>query len=202
MAYRLAVCGLLVLFAFWAVTYATFYPLTNFLWTCNVAFILAVIGICVERRGTLLVSTALCIAAIPDILWAIDASSRALFGRHLFGGTEYLFDANIPLRVRLASFEHLLVPIVLVWTLHRRGYDRRAWQLAAIIVPTVYYVTYWVAPPALHTNWVWGVFAKQQPWMPAIVYPGVAAFVFVAVLCSLAHITACRWLPQIKVAPA
>ncbi len=196
MAYRITRLLFAAFFVFWLLSYWRYYPLTNFLWTCNVAFMLAAAGIFLTPRNTLLASAAFCIVAVPDVLWALDVSVRALTGKHLFGGTEYLFDAAIPLGVRAASFEHLVLPAMLLWTLRRRGYDPRGFLLAAILVPGIYYLTYFVAPPAKHVNWVWGLFATPQTWMPSIWYPALAAGVFVVVFCGLTHLAARRWLPS------
>jgi hypothetical protein len=40
------------------------------------------------------------------LLWAIDVAARLLTGRHLFGGTEYMWDGAVPLFVRLLSLFH------------------------------------------------------------------------------------------------
>lgn len=196
MTYRVARVFFVAFFAFWAMSYLWFYPITNFLWTCNVAFVFAAIGIVAMPRSSLLVSAALCMVVIPDVLWSFDVAVRGLSGKHLVGGTEYIFDNKIPVTVRAASFEHVVLPLMLIWTLVREGYDRRAFRVCAIVIPIVYYASYLLVPPALHTNWVWGLFASRQNWMPGWLYPGVAAVVFVVAFCGLSHLAACRWLPK------
>jgi hypothetical protein len=56
----------------------------------------------------------------------------------LIGLTNYMFDASIPRCIRgLSLFQAL--PVLLVWMLHRLGYDHRAWLwqtiVAAVVLP-------------------------------------------------------------------
>ena len=66
---------------------------------------------------------------MPALLWGMDAGARLVTGRHLFGGTEYMWDGRVPLAVRLLSLFHLVLPVVLVVALRRTGYDRRGLSL-------------------------------------------------------------------------
>src|SRR5207253_906813 len=68
--------------------------------------------------------------AIPvGLLWIADVVSRMATGRHLFGGTEYMWNAGIPLPVRLLSLFHLALPLALIAVLRRVGYDHRGLAL-------------------------------------------------------------------------
>lgn len=182
-------------FLTWLASYSAQYPLTNFLWTCNIALAITAFSVFL-RRDSLGLSMALCLVVVPDVLWMMDVLVRALFGKHLTGGTEYVFDASIPWLVRCVSFEHALMIPFLLYMLRRRGYDRRALLAVAVLVPIVYYVTYFVSNPLLHTNWVWGLFASRQSWFPALVYPGVAAALFLIIFATPVHFAARRYLPS------
>ena len=54
-------------------------------------------------------------------------------GRHLIGGTEYMWDPRWPLFTRLLSLYHVVLPPLLVLALRRIGYDRRGYLLQSAI---------------------------------------------------------------------
>jgi hypothetical protein len=147
--------------ALWAPAYAATWGWRNFLAFCDVAVLLTCAGLW-SRSALLLSSQAL--AAIPaGILWAVDVLARLVGGRHLFGGTEYMWDARVPLPVRLLSLFHLLLPVVLVLALRRTGYHRRALLLqigvtapllvAARLLAVGKNLNYAFTDPLLHRQW-------------------------------------------------
>src|SRR5438309_1206488 len=79
---------------------------------------------------------------------AFDAGSRLFSGRHVFGGTEYLWDSRFPLAVRLLSLFHLFWPALLLWSLRRVGYDRRGFSLQIGIASALLIVSRLVGPSA------------------------------------------------------
>ena len=104
----------------WAIVYASYYPLANFLWTCNTGLILATLGVALGDNRFIL-SVCLILVALPDLLWTIDVAVAWLTGMHPLGGTAYMFDSKIPWLVRLFSLEHLLLtPILITLTLASR----------------------------------------------------------------------------------
>jgi hypothetical protein len=110
--------------AVWIPTYAATWGWTNFLAFCDVAVFLTCAGL---WFGNALLLSSQALAAIPaGLLWAVDVTARLLTGRHLFGGTEYMWNGRVPLYVRLLSLFHLLLPVLLVLALRRTGYHRRA----------------------------------------------------------------------------
>jgi hypothetical protein len=105
-------------------SYTWAYGPANFLFLCNVAVILFCVGL--WRGSALLVSVAALSSLVIDIGWLFDFAPRLVLGRHLFGGTEYMWDPRWPLFTRLLSLYHLGLPLALVLALRRLGYDRRA----------------------------------------------------------------------------
>ena len=103
----------------------------NFLHLCDVAVILTCLGL--WSGNPLLISSQAVSSLLIDIAWALDVAWRFFLGHHLIGGTEYLFDARFPLGVRLLSLFHLVMPALLLWSLHRVGYDRRGWPVQSAI---------------------------------------------------------------------
>ncbi|MEM1262093.1 MAG: hypothetical protein AAGH76_06835 [Pseudomonadota bacterium] len=186
----------IIVAALWTATYVSFYPVLNLLWTCNVGLLLVAVGIASSHAGSL--SIGMLVSLVPDLLWIVDVLSRLTTGAHLFGGTEYMFDPAIPWGIRALSLEHALLPLVAVAALCVTGYERRAWWLVWPLIVAVYYLSYAFTDPYWQVNWVWGVFARDQTWMPALVYPFVAASVFWLVLAGSMHLFAVRVFPATR----
>src|SRR6266571_852416 len=113
--------------AVWLPAYASVWGPLNFLHLCDVAVILTCAGLWLG--SPLLLSSQAVSSIVADVLWSVDAGSRLFFGRHVFGGTEYMWDASFPLAVRLLSLFHVAWPALLLWALRRVGYDRRGFAL-------------------------------------------------------------------------
>jgi hypothetical protein len=113
--------------AVWFPAYAVVWGWQNFLLVCDIAVILTFAGL--WRGNALLLSSQAVGSLVPDALWFLDVAWRFALGRHLFGGTEYLWDARFPLWVRLLSFFHVALPVVVVYAVSRVGYDPRGWKL-------------------------------------------------------------------------
>lgn len=115
----------------WVPAYASVWGFANFLHLCDVAVIVTCAGI--WSGSALLLSSQALFSIFADLLWDVDVCSRLISGRHLFGGTEYLWQPGFPLFVRLLSLFHVVQPLVLLWCLRRVGYDRRGLPLQAAI---------------------------------------------------------------------
>lgn len=122
--------------AVWFPVYWHAWGPANFLHLCDVAVILTCIGL--WTGNALLLSSQAVSSVVIDILWALDVAAWLLFRRHFIGGTEYLFDPTCPLWIRLLSLFHIVMPLLLIWSLSRLGYDRRGFPLqTAIALPVV-----------------------------------------------------------------
>ena len=117
--------------AVWIPAYASVWGPRNFLLLCDVAVLLTCAGLWLG--SPLLLSSQAVSSILADAVWAMDAGSRLFLGRHVFGGTEYMWDASFPLAVRLLSLFHLFWPVLLVWSVRRVGYDRRGLGLQIAI---------------------------------------------------------------------
>ena len=125
----------LVWLAVWGSAYAWKYGFANFLQLCDVAVIVTCVGL--WRGSPVLLSSQALSSLVVDVAWDLDLAWRGLTGGHLVGGTEYMWDAGIPLWLRLLSLFHVALPLVLVWSLRRVGYDPRAFRLQAGIAAAV-----------------------------------------------------------------
>jgi hypothetical protein len=137
-------CLALLFLGVWFVAYWHAWGPANFLHLCDIAEILTCVGL--WTNSALLVSSQAVSSVLIDIVWTLDAAARLLFGRHLIGGTEYLFDGSTPLWARLLSLFHIILPFILLWSLARLGYDRRAWKLQSAILLPVLIASRFVTP--------------------------------------------------------
>jgi len=150
----------------WAPVYWRQYGPQNFLYFCDVGNFLIAIGLWCESR--LILSWQAVGLLVFQTLYAFDLIAALIFGRHLVGGTEYMFDPNISLLVRLLGLYHLVVPPLLLWTVCRLGYDSEAWKwqtlTACILVPLNFF---W--RPQYNVNWARGL-GHEQHTVSAWVY--------------------------------
>jgi hypothetical protein len=153
---------------FWVPTYAGFYGLQNFLWICDLCNFILLVGLWLESRT--LISSQLIGVLIVDIFWALDVAAALFLGYHPIGGTAYMFDANIPLYVRLMSLFHVFTPLVLVFAVLRVGYEKRGVILQTGITWMALAVSYLLTEPEQNINWVWGPFGEPQKAVDSWLY--------------------------------
>ena len=145
----------------WMPAYYQAWGWENFLHFCDVALILSCLGFAFQNRLLLSTQTLGCLAIC--IVWTLDAAFRLALGRHLIGGTEYMFDRTIPEWLRALSLYHIALPIVLLWAIFRIGYDARAWRVQSAIAAAILIASRFVAPdqnlnsafadPVFHRAW-------------------------------------------------
>lgn len=151
----------IVWLAIWTPTYWRTWGASNFLQLCDIAVVLTCVGI--WTGSSLLISSQAISSLLIDVLWMIDAGGRFISGRHLIGGTEYLFDSQYPLWVRLLSLFHVAMPLVLIWAVRTVGYDPRGLWLQCVIAYFAFYAAHFINPaknmnfgvsdPFFHRSW-------------------------------------------------
>ena len=104
-------------------------------------------------------------------VWTLDVATRFLAGRHLIGGTEYMWDARWPLFTRLLSLHHVAFPILALWTLRRLGYDRRGIALQSAIAAVAVSLGRLFGPEA-NINRLHRSFPRSGPARPIAVVAG------------------------------
>jgi hypothetical protein len=173
--------------------YATAYGPANFVFLCNLSVFLTAIGLWTGSR-LLLSSQAVGLLAIATA-WTLDLALRLLLGRHLIGGTEYMWDPRFPLATRLLSFYHVAVSAVLLYALRRLGYDRRGYLLqSAIAVAAV--AAGRLCGPAANVNHAFVDPVFRRAWGGAVSHVAVVAGTLVLVVYPLTHLALARWLPR------
>lgn len=181
--------------------YWTKYGPTNFLYFCDVALFLTLVGLWTENR--LLLSLAAVGILIPQGLWCADFGAH-LVGARLTGMTDYMFDSQRSLFLRGLSLFHGWLPFLLVYAVARVGYDRRAWLGWTAIAWALCVGCFLWLPPAgpefagrltpNNVNYVWGFDdARPQSWMPAPAYLGVWMAALFALVYTPTHLALRRW---------
>lgn len=173
---RLPLAVKLLYTAFMAVlvpVYWSFYGPTNFLYFCDVALILTLIG--VWREDPFLISMCAVGILLPQTLWVADFVGSAA-GAPLTGMTAYMFNTKSSLLLRGLSFFHGWLPFFLVYLVWRLGYDRRAFPAWTGLAVTLLLFCFFLMPPPhpdpgltpVNINYVWGLSDNEpQRWLPA-----------------------------------
>ncbi len=158
------------------------YGPTNFLYFCDVALLVTLVG--VWREDALLVSMPAVGILIPQALWCLDFLFE-ICGGTLTGMTGYMFDENRSLFLRGLSLFHGWLPFLLAYLVYKLGYDRRAlvgWSTLSLgLCLTAYFLLpaagAELADPKLprNVNYVFNLLSDAEPqsWMPPLVYLGV-----------------------------
>ncbi|HSN71971.1 MAG TPA: hypothetical protein VLT59_10690 [Steroidobacteraceae bacterium] len=147
----------LVILAVWYVHYG----LPNFLWFSDIALIGAVPAMWFENA---LLSSVLAVAVLlPELLWNVDLALRAVLRRRITGLTDYMFEHDRLLKLRLLSLFHVPLPFVLLWLLASYGYVDAGLMGAILLTVVVLPVSRLVGTPQRNINWVYGLGSKPQP---------------------------------------
>jgi hypothetical protein len=162
----------------------------NFLWLCDVANFVVLAGLWLE--SPLLLSSQAVSVLIIQTAWCIDWLGRLALGRHLLGGTEYMFDPAEALAVKLLSTFHLWMPLLLLWTVWRVGYHRYGWRFQTVVACIVLPLST-LPDPARNLNWVWRPFALEQRWLPSWAWVALCLALYPLVLYLPTHLALLTW---------
>jgi hypothetical protein len=167
----------LIYTAFMAVlvpVYWYYYGPTNFLYFCDVALILTLVGI--WRENALLISMCAVGIVLPQTIWVIDFVGQ-IFGVTILGMTEYMFKDTSRLLRGLSLF-HGWIPFLLIYLVWRLGYDRRALLGWTVLAWALILICFFFMPPPnpdpgltpVNINYVWGPsdYAAQTWVSPAL----------------------------------
>ena len=169
----------------WFPAYFSYWGWANLLHLCDVAVILSFIGI--WWVNPLLLSSQAVSSLAPGLFWSLDVGWRLATGRFLIGGTDYMWDARYPLWVRLLSSFHVGLPLVLLWTLRRVGYDRRALALQAAIAGVLLIVSRFLSAE-LNMNYAHSDPVFHRAWGSAATHFAVIFFSLVALIYWPTHL--------------
>jgi hypothetical protein len=145
--YTLFVCVLVP--AYWK-----HYGPGNFLWFSDSALLITVIALWSEN--SLLTSIAALAVLLLDLAWNIDFVTHLLTGSSLTGLSAYMFNRGVSRFIRALSLFHVFFPVLLVWMLHRLGYDGRALLVQTVLAWIALPLSYFFTRRSENVNWVHG----------------------------------------------
>jgi hypothetical protein len=170
----------------WATLYIYFNHLRSFFWMCHIGNFVLAAALWLERP--ILFSWQAVSLLIAQILFTVDITAMMLFRAHVVGGTDYIFDENLPQLQRSLSFYHVIMPVLLIWALARLGYDRRAFLLQSATLWIVLPLCYWFGVPEDNVNWCRGPFGAVQTTIDPLLYLIVAMLLYPLALYLPSHI--------------
>lgn len=175
----------LVWLVLWTAVYWRSWGAANFLHLCDITVVVSCVGL--WSNSALLISSQAVGSLLVDAVWALDVGWRLLLGRHLIGGTEYLFDPRYPLWVRLLTLFHLVTPPLLLWAVHRLGYDRRGLALQSAIALAAFAAAR-LTSPALNINFAFSDPFFHRAWGPPAVHVAASALALIGVAYVPTHL--------------
>jgi len=179
----------------WAPLYWRQFGLQNFLFFCDLGNVLIGIGLWLE--SPLIFSRQASGLLLFQTLYTIDLIGALVSGRHLIGGTEFMFDPHVPVLIRLLSLFHVVMPPLLLWAIWRLGYDERGWKYQTlatwIVVPINYF---W--RPQFDVNWARGLFFREQHVVPGVVYLAAYLLILPLVVYWPTHLVLQWWARRIR----
>jgi len=182
--------------------YWYYYGLTNFLYFCDVALLLTLVGVWTE--SALLISMCAIGILLMQSLWVVDFVFN-LFGVHLTGITDYMFKHENSLFLRLLSLFHGWLPFLLAYLVWRTGYDRRGFLAWTAVAWVLTLLCFFLMPPPhpnpgltpVNINYVWGFGDNvAQSWVHPYVWLGLMMAGLPLVLFLPTHFVLARFAPR------
>ena len=182
--------------------YWHYYGPTNFLYFCDIAMLLTLLAIWPENA--LIISMCAVGILIPQAVWVVDFLANAA-GWSLTGMTDYMFNADHSLFLRLLSLFHGWLPFLLLYLVWRIGYDPRAFWPWTLLAWVVLAVCFFLMPPPrpdpgltpVNINYVWGTSDyAPQPFVPAYVWFAGLLIVLPLLVYAPTHWALRRFMPK------
>jgi hypothetical protein len=181
--YTIFVCALVPI-------YWRHYGPANFLWFSDIALLALVPAFWLENA--LLVSMMAVSVVFFEGVWNVDFFVRLLTGKSLIGLSAYMFDPKIPAFIRGLSCFHIGLPLLLLWTLHRFGYDQRAFVWQTVVALVILPISYLVSNPQENVNWVYGFGQNPQRILPGPLFVILLMLLFPTVVYLPTHLLFAR----------
>jgi len=182
--------------------YWYYYGPTNFLYFCDVALIITLVGIWTE--SPLLVSMCAVGILAPQALWVIDFLGT-LVGLPITGMTDYMMQSDRSLFLRGLSLFHGWLPFLLAFLVWRVGYDRRGFAAWTGLAWVLLLICFFLLPPPnpdpgltpVNVNYVWGPSdTAPQTWVSPAVWLAGMMLGLPLVLFAPVHFLLKRYMPQ------
>lgn len=166
------------------------YGPANFLWFSDIALLVLVPALWLENA--LLFSMMAVSVVFFEALWNIYFFFRLVTGKSFIGLSAYMFDDKISLFIRALSGFHIVLPLLLLWMLHRLGYDPRAFLWQTIVALAVPPFSYLVNNARENVNWVYGFGQNPQRVLPAPLFVILLMLLFPLAVYLPSHILFAR----------
>jgi hypothetical protein len=122
----------------------------------------------------------------------VDFFFRLATGKSLVGLSAYMFDPRISFFVRSLSCFQIVLPLLLLWTVHRLGYNHRAFVWQTVVALLVLPLSYLASNPQENVNWVYGFAQKPQTMLPAPVFVILLMLLFPLIVYLPTHLLFAR----------
>lgn len=145
----------------------------NLLWFSDIALLGAVPALWLDSA---LIASVLAVATLlPELLWNLDFALRLALRRRVTGLTEYMFERDRLLRLRLLSLFHVPLPLVLLWMVADYGYDPRGLAGALLLAAVVLPASRLAGSGRENINWTYGLGQRLSIWPAAAYLPALWA---------------------------
>lgn len=101
----------------------------EFFWLSNHWALMNAIGFLARSRFVL--SYIVVLGIVPELIWVADFLSM-LAGQPFMGITNYWFEADYPVYLKITALQHLLNPFASIYGVVRFGFHKKAWLGAAV----------------------------------------------------------------------
>ena len=157
------------------------YGPTNFLWASDLALFLLLVAAWWERP---LLPSMMAIGVMPfEIVWTVDLLTGGPIGM-----ASYMFEPERPPILKGLSLFHAMLPVIILFLLHRLGYDRRALVAQTLLIWVVLPLSYLVTDPADNINRVFGLGDEPQTLVHPLVYLAAQMIVVPLAICWPTHV--------------
>jgi hypothetical protein len=175
--------------AVWLPSYLIVYGWRDLAHLSDIGIALVAIGVWSSNR--LLLSSQAVGLVLPSVIWCVDVVWAVASGRHLIEGIGYLWSGQYPLWVRLLSFYHVPLPVLLVWCVARLRYDRRGLPLEGAIGAVALVAARRWCPETKNINFAFRDPLFNRSWGPAplhlvVIFAGMFVLLFLPVHWALA----------------
>jgi hypothetical protein len=144
------------------------YGAANFLWFSDIALLVTAAALWLE--SPLLASMQAVSVLILELAWIVDYLIGVAAGVTPIGIAKYMFEGQTPPLLKWLSGFHFVLPFVLLWLVHRLGYDGRGFGAQVVAGWAILLICYLVTDPAQNINWVFGPSQRPQTTMPPMLY--------------------------------
>ncbi len=117
----------------------------------------------------------------------VDLKVALMTGSSVTGFTDYMFDPNLSIWLKVMALYHLALPPLLIWLILRLGYDTRTWIVQVVLTWIIILATWFFTNPSLNINFVFSYVKFEHLNMGAIPFL-IMLFVTAVVLVGGTHL--------------